>query len=246
VDHDTLLLVLSDHGFGTFRRAFDTNTWLWQNGLLTLKNGHKPGEEIEGPSAIDWSRTHAYAVGLGGIYLNKKGRESQGIVEEGTDAERVRQAIENGLTGIPDAANQTAAVRSISRCESLYSGPFVANAPDLLVNFAPSYRVSWHTAVGGFANSLFEDNQRRWSGDHIIAPECAPGILFSNHKLKADAPSIIDLAPEILTYLGVRVPDSMRGRSPATGQPAAGKKTDGNSDDSEKTVRDRLAGLGYI
>ena len=39
MDGNTLLIVLSDHGFNTFRRAFDTNTWLWQNGLLALKNG---------------------------------------------------------------------------------------------------------------------------------------------------------------------------------------------------------------
>ena len=77
VDENTLLIVLSDHGFGTFRRAFDTNTWLWQNGLLALKDSRKPGEDLgEGFAAVDWSKTYAYAVGLGGIYLNFKGRES--------------------------------------------------------------------------------------------------------------------------------------------------------------------------
>src|SRR5260370_14396925 len=72
-DEQTLLLVLSDHGFNTFRRSFDTNTWLWQNGLLALKNGTKPSQCLgEAFSAVDWSRTYAYAVWLGGIYLNSK------------------------------------------------------------------------------------------------------------------------------------------------------------------------------
>ena len=106
VDENTLLIVLSDHGFGTFRRAFDTNTWLWQNGLLALKDSRKPGEDLgEGFAAVDWSKTYAYAVGLGGIYLNFKGRESAGILEEGSEAERVRNAIQTGLADFPDHAD---------------------------------------------------------------------------------------------------------------------------------------------
>src|SRR5437016_7089715 len=61
-DENTLLIVLSDHGFGTFRRAFDTNTWLWQNGLLALKDSRKPEASLsEGFSEVDWSKTYAYA-----------------------------------------------------------------------------------------------------------------------------------------------------------------------------------------
>jgi len=225
VDENTLLIVLSDHGFNTFRRAFDTNTWLWQNGLLALKNGGNPGEDSgEGFAAVDWSKTYAYAVGLGGIYLNFKGREREGILEEGTEAERVRNAVQSGLAGIADAGTQKIAIGSVSRKEDLYSGPYAASAPDLLVNFYPGFRVSWQSAVGGFANSLIEDNNRRWSGDHIIDPEAVPGILFVNRNLVApplsrssreggSVPHIIDLAPTILNYLGVPAPQTMEGTS---------------------------------
>jgi predicted AlkP superfamily phosphohydrolase/phosphomutase len=230
VDENTLLIVLSDHGFNTFRRAFDTNTWLHQNGLLVLKNGTKPGEDLgESFTAVDWSRTYAYAVGLGGIYLNLKGRERDGILEEGTGAERVRNAIQIGLLEAVDSVKSAGAIYSVSRREQIYSGPYAMNAPDLLVNFAPGYRVSWQSAVGGFANALIEDNNRKWSGDHIIDPECVPGILFLSqnpHPVAKDAtraghpqeartghPSIIDLAPTILNYLAVPVPESMEGTS---------------------------------
>ncbi|HKW16337.1 MAG TPA: alkaline phosphatase family protein [Terriglobales bacterium] len=221
LDENTLLIVLSDHGFNTFRRAFDTNTWLWQNGLLALKNGKKPSEDLgTAASDIDWSRTYAYAVGLGGIYLNFKGREREGILEEGTEAERVRNAIQSGLGGVPDSAAQRMAIRSVSRREELYSGPYATNAPDLLVNFCPGFRVSWQSAVGGFANSLIEHNLRRWSGDHIIDPEAVPGICFVQGAPLLPAfgrsgnnPSILDLAPTILNYLGVPVPQSMEGAS---------------------------------
>ena len=185
VDENTLLIVLSDHGFGTFRRAFDTNTWLWQNGLLALKDSRKPGEDLgDGFAAVDWSKTYAYAVGLGGIYLNLKGRESGGILEEGSEAERVRKAIQTGLADFPDAQTQRAAIRSVSRREELYSGAFVENSPDLLVNFHRGFRVSWQSAVGGFSNSMLEDNMRRWSGDHIVDPESVPGILFMNRAVR--------------------------------------------------------------
>ena len=222
MDENTLLIALSDHGFNTFRRAFDTNTWLQQNGLLALKNGSKPSEDLdEGPAAVDWSRTYAYAVGLGGIYLNLKGREREGILEEGTEAERVRKAIQSGLAGIPDTVTQRTAIRKVLRREELYSGPHAANAPDLLVNFSPGFRVSWQSAVGRFANALIEDNTRRWSGDHIIDPDAVPGILFMNESLAPQKPSanggripsIVDLAPTILNYLGVPVPQTMEGAS---------------------------------
>jgi predicted AlkP superfamily phosphohydrolase/phosphomutase len=216
IDDNTLLVVLSDHGFGTFRRAFDTNTWLWQNGLLALKDG-KPSEQIaEGYAAIDWSKTYAYAVGLGGIYLNFKGREGNGILEEGSEAERVRRAIQTGMPEFTDTKSQSAAIRSVARRDEIYSGPFAQNSPDLLVNFHRGFRVSWQSAVGGFANSIIEDNMRRWSGDHIVDPESVPGILFMNQRFSQSiangaTPRIIDLAPTILNYLGVPVPESMEG-----------------------------------
>jgi predicted AlkP superfamily phosphohydrolase/phosphomutase len=222
VDENTLLVVLSDHGFNTFRRAFDTNTWLWQSGLLGLKNGSKPGEDLgDGFATVDWSRTFAYAVGLGGIYLNLNGREREGIVDEGIEAERVRSAIQSGLAKYPDSATNLPAIHNVLRREELYSGPYAAHAPDLLVNFCPGFRVSWQSAVGGFANSLIEDNTRRWSGDHIIDPDSVPGILFMNKELGApltpanneNAPNIIDLAPTILEYLEVPVPPTMEGSS---------------------------------
>src|SRR5581483_9318917 len=219
VDENTLLIVLSDHGFNTFRRAFDTNTWLHQNGLLALQDGKKPGVDLgEAFAAVDWSRTSAYALGLGGIYLNLKGREQGGIVDEGAEAERVRNAIQSGLAGHPDAVTGRPAIRSVSRREDLYSGAYVDRAPDLLVNFHPGFRVAWKTAVGGFANDLIEDNTRKWSGDHIVDPEAVPGMLFVNRALQCQDPSILDLAPTVLQYLGVPASGVMEGKSLLTAE----------------------------
>jgi predicted AlkP superfamily phosphohydrolase/phosphomutase len=213
VDENTLLIVLSDHGFNSFQRAFDINTWLWQHELLKLKDGKKPNEDLVGSSDIDWSSTSAYAVGLGGIYLNLRGRESGGIVDEGTEAERITKSIQNGLNGITDWEKHAQAVRSVVRKEEIYTGPYVADAPDLLVNFTPGFRVSWQSALGGFSQALFQDNNRFWSGDHIIDPESVPGILFMNRPVRANDCSIVDLAPTILNYFDVPVGAAMEGKS---------------------------------
>ena len=215
VDENTLLIVLSDHGFNTFRRAFDTNTWLWQNNLLALEGGKKPQEDLgDGFAGVDWSKTYAYALGLGGVYLNVKGRERSGILDEGSgEYEKVSTTIQKGLADFADQETGRPAVRSVSKKEEIYAGPFVKDAPDLLLNFCPGFRVSWKSSLGGFANSLFENNNRRWSGDHIIDPDAVPGILFMNRPMVHNHAEIIDLAPTVLNYLGVADHQSMEGKS---------------------------------
>jgi predicted AlkP superfamily phosphohydrolase/phosphomutase len=214
VDEETLLIVLSDHGFNSFRRGFHSNTWLWQNGLLALADGKKPDEQLgDGFPGVDWSKTYAYAVGLGGIYLNLKGRERGGIVQEGSaEADRACRAIQEGLANFVDQEAGTPAIRSVSRKDQIYSGPYTADAPDLLVNFHPGYRVSWPTSLGGFSHCLFEDNTRRWSGDHIIDPDAVPGIFFMNHPAVHNHVRMLDLAPSILKYLDVPGYDNMEGK----------------------------------
>ena len=217
-DADTLFIVLSDHGFNAFRRAFHVNTWLHENGLLALRDGKKPSEDLgDYFAAVDWSKTYAYALGLCGVYLNKKGREQHGILDEGSEAERVRNAIATGLTGIADSQSQQVAIHSVSRAEQIYNGAFAAEAPDLLVNYAPGFRVSWQTALGGMPHTLFEDNTRRWSGDHIINPETVPGILFLNrpapHATNGRPADIRDLAPTILNFFAVPNSPAIEGRS---------------------------------
>ena len=210
VDDNTLLIVLSDHGMGTFRRSFDTNTWLVEQGLLRLKGGAKPGPDA-GFAEVDWLKSSAYCMGLGGIYLNLRGREREGIVAPGAEAERVSKAIESGLPQAIDAKTQLHAVNSVSPRSAIYSGPFAEESPDLLVNFNPGFRVSWQSTVGHFAGKLFEDNMRCWSGDHIFNPAAMPGILLMNRVVASTDPHIMDLAPTILKFLNVRPSTALEG-----------------------------------
>src|SRR5262245_59329036 len=75
-----LLVVMSDHGFTSWRRSFNLNTWLRDNGYLTLRPGRRVGRGASFDD-IDWSATRAYGLGLNGLYINLRGRESVGIVD---------------------------------------------------------------------------------------------------------------------------------------------------------------------
>ncbi|MBX6313454.1 MAG: alkaline phosphatase family protein [Isosphaeraceae bacterium] len=210
-DDRTLVIALSDHGFNSFRRGVDLNTWLHENHLLALRPGVRPGEEAgDLLRQIDWGRTKAYALGLGGIYLNLEGREGQGIVKA-DEAETLKADIARGLRDLIDPASGQAAIRGVKPREELYRGPYAQESPDLVVHFAEGYRVSWSTSMGGVAGEVFEDNEKAWGGDHIIDPALVPGVLFMNRPFRRDGARLVDLAPTILAALGVPKGAAMEG-----------------------------------
>ena len=212
-DDRTLVIALSDHGFGPFRRAVHLNTWLLENGLLALKPGLGPGEGAgDLLRGVDWSRTRAYSLGLGGIYLNLRGREADGIVDP-ADSARLKAEIARGLNGLVDPADGSTSIRGVKAREEVYSGPFVDEAPDLVVHFSRGYRASSSTSMGGVAESAFEDNRKKWSGDHIIDPSLVPGVLFLDRPFRGEAPRLEDLAPTILEALGAPKGIAMEGSS---------------------------------
>ncbi|SIO64907.1 Type I phosphodiesterase / nucleotide pyrophosphatase [Singulisphaera sp. GP187] len=212
-DDDTFVIVLSDHGFGSFQRGVNLNTLLHDQGLLTLRDGLKPGEEAgDFLKSVDWSKTKAYALGLSGIYLNLEGRESQGIVKP-NDVASLKTSIAAGLAGLVDSATNEVAIRTVRPRESVYSGPFVEEAPDLLVNFSRGYRISWGSSLGGVGEGHFEDNRKKWSGDHIVDPTLVPGVLFMNKPFDGKDAALLDLAPTILNALGVPKGAAMEGKS---------------------------------
>lgn len=212
VDDRTLLIVLSDHGMNSFQRGLHLNTWLLENGFLALCHGVQPGDVAEGFQGVDWSRTKAYALGLGGIFLNLKGREAHGIVD-GNEAANVKARIASLLPEVLDHDHGAVPVRSVFDSTKIYSGPYAAQAPDLVVNFASGYRVSWETPLGGVPAGLFSDNVKKWGGDHVIDPCLVPGVLMTNRGLKQGSPHLVDLAPTILEALGVPKGAEMEGES---------------------------------
>lgn len=206
---DTLLMIISDHGFNTFRYGIDLNRWLEENGYLVLKANGRGLKNLQG---VDWSKTRAFAIGLAGIYLNIRGREVQGIVDPVKDAPLLREEIAEKLRALNDPVRNAPAIRQVYNTQKLYAGPYKQDAPDLVIGYNIGYRASWQTAVGEVTDRVFHDNNKAWSGDHCIDQSLVPGVLFCNRKIGEEHPRLIDIAPTILALFGVDVPEHMDGR----------------------------------
>jgi len=161
---------------------------------------------------VDWSRTEAYSLGLNGIYLNLKGRESRGTVEPGREAVRLREELCRKLQGLVDPATSQIAIRRTFDGLKAFTGPYRGNAPDVVVGFGKGYRASWDGAQGRVTQTVFELNSKAWSGDHCIDPELVPGVLFSNWKISGEGHAITDVAPTMLDLFGLPIPPHMDGK----------------------------------
>jgi predicted AlkP superfamily phosphohydrolase/phosphomutase len=221
IDPGTLVFVLSDHGFHSFKYGVNLNTWLVDNGFIARQGrplGDKTLNDMFGGGGqfwegVDWTRTRAYSLGLGQIYFNLKGREGQGIVNPGEDYKRLADELSAKLLTMTDPKTGQRIVRSVYKRDDVYSGPYMANAPDLQVGFEDGYRVSWQTSLGGSPPGLVYPNMRKWSGDHCSFDyQTIPGSLISNRPLSGDQARIIDIAPTVLKYFGIPIPKEMDGK----------------------------------
>ncbi|MGB7762884.1 MAG: alkaline phosphatase family protein, partial [Bryobacteraceae bacterium] len=208
-DSATAIFVLSDHGFCAFRRGVNLNSWLLREGYLVLNAGLTCSSEyLEG---IDWTQTRAYTFGLGGVYLNLRGREAHGVVTKGEVVGLLGELVRK-LTGLVDEGTGDTAIQSVYRASDIYRGPYLSAAPDLIIGYAAGYRASWDAATGRVTSAIFDYNRKAWCGDHCVDPPLVPGVLFSNLKITAADPGIEDLAPTALSLFGVEVPAWMEGR----------------------------------
>ncbi|HOX25315.1 MAG TPA: alkaline phosphatase family protein [Candidatus Krumholzibacteria bacterium] len=215
---EDVLLVMSDHGFKPFRRAVNLNAWFRQHGYLALLDDPADGPpaplaagEAVPPGRIDWSRTRAYANGLAGFYLNLREREQQGIVDPAA-APALRTELMDRLRGLVDPQGGVA-IAELWASADAYRGPYRDEAPDVIVGYNPGWRADWDMALGAVLGDVFRDNAKPWSADHCMDPRQVPGVLFSNRRLRGDAPGLADLAPTILDLCGVPVPAHMHGSS---------------------------------
>jgi predicted AlkP superfamily phosphohydrolase/phosphomutase len=217
---DDLLLVCSDHGFATWRRSINYNTWLVAHGFLALRGGDEKQADLEQLFSqgefwpnVDWSRTRAYSMGLGEIYVNLRGREAKGIVEPGAEYDAIRKEIKAGLLALVDEATGRRPVERVYTREEAY-GSFDPNViPDIFVTNSDGYRVSWQASLGVVTPELYEVNRQVWSGDHCsVDPDVVPGVLFSSRPLRKEPrPNMADVPATIYKALGIAPPEKLDG-----------------------------------
>ncbi len=218
---EDVLIVLSDHGFASWRRSVNYNSWLVEAGYLVLSGGAKR-KSLEALfsrgqfwEAVDWSRSKAYAMGLGDVYVNLKGRERGGIVAPGPEYEALRAELISRLTALTDPKNGERAVSRVFKREDIYRRFDPRVIPDLIVANTRGYRVSWQASLGVPTADVFEDNRDVWSGDHCsIDPDLVRGILFSSRKFQTSRiPGIADVTASVRALLGAPAPQDAAGVS---------------------------------
>jgi predicted AlkP superfamily phosphohydrolase/phosphomutase len=209
---DATVIVLSDHGFTSFRRNFHLNTWLYENGYIALRDDFR-GTSDEFFENVDWSGTKAYALGINGLYINQIGREKEGIVAPGAEKDALEDELVAKLTALADPKTGEQVIAHLYKASEHYSGECVDDAPDLIVGYNAGYRGSWETTLGKITRTLLTDNAKRWSGDHCMAKEVIPGILFTSKRLGRANPALYDLAPTILAEFGIGKGPSMNGNN---------------------------------
>ena len=213
------LLVVSDHGFQSFRYGMNVNQWLINEGYLVMKVAEVGERDLNdffgdhvSSSAVDWSKTRAYAMGLGQIYANIEGREPEGIVTE-AEVPALLHELRDKLLAFQDPGHPGAKVLSkVYVLSEVYRGAHFADAAELQLGFAKNYRVSWQTALMGelhpVGSPVIEDNLLPWSGDHCSTdPDLVPGILLSSVPLP-QAPAghryhVRDVAATVLEHFGI-------------------------------------------
>ena len=211
VPKDVEIVVMSDHGFGPYRRSINLNNWLHSEGYLTVKGG----EIFDGMGLLeyaDWDSTKAYFLGLNGLYLNMDGREGNGIVKLG-ERRKLLEEIKGKLEMLTDPANGEKVISTAYISEDNFSKDYIDRAPDIIVGFKKGYRSSNVSALGNFSSSLIYDNMDWWAGDHLIDPKWVPATFISSFKITKKVPEIKDLAPTILKYFGIANAPTISGKS---------------------------------
>jgi predicted AlkP superfamily phosphohydrolase/phosphomutase len=208
---DAAFILVSDHGVKRMEGALNINDWLMQQGYLTLK------EPVSGltrfdEKLVDWQKTKAWAWGgyYSRIFLNVEGREPQGTIPA-AQYEAERAALAAALKSIPDDTGRTMNTH-VLRAEDIYSGPYVDQAPDLLVYFDDLY---WRAGQDVGNPTIYSFDTEIGPDDavhdfHGIYASVAPG---QDEKGERAGLQLMDVAPTILHLLGIPVPSDMEGKT---------------------------------
>jgi predicted AlkP superfamily phosphohydrolase/phosphomutase len=235
---DAAYIVMSDHGFASYRRKFSLNTWLYENGYLVLKEGvskELPDDDpahtetqlyfYEGPtgrlsSVVDWSKTRAYGIGFNGLYVNLAGRErdvedtvndDSGIVDQ-SEKDALLREIKAKLEALVD---DSTGLKPVLRCDlasDIYHGGRGVEAPDLVVGYNAGYGNSDPSSLGRIPHRVLEDNTGgTFNGNHLMAPDVVAGTLITNRPVRQGAFRLEDLTCEILRQYGIAPTEGMIG-----------------------------------
>ncbi len=195
VIEDYELIIISDHGFGSLDKYVDLNAFLRDKGYLVLKGKEKSPPLFKN---VDFKKTKAFACGFTSIYLNKKGREGKGILNE-EEYLKEKENLKNILKNLDD--NGRKVIKEVYDTSNIYTQKNSKNMPDLIIGFEEGYRTEWESVIGGVGKDVIKENKNKWKGDHIFDPSFVPGVFISSFKTGEKEIKAENFSEIILDYL---------------------------------------------
>ncbi|MEM2980379.1 MAG: alkaline phosphatase family protein [Thermoproteota archaeon] len=207
IEKDTVVMVVSDHGFCPIHKEVIVNNYLEELGFLETKNG-----------MVDVERSRAVSYGYGDIWLNVEGREPNGFIKPGEEYEEIRNEIISRLKGLK--VDGEIPFKHVRKREEIYWGTYLSEAPDLTIIFNMGWQAARRPEIAERnASGRYVNDHPRWSGGHdgTHDPNDVPGVLavlgpgiINGRGVRV---SLWDIAPTILSLMDVAVPGDMDGRA---------------------------------
>lgn len=275
---NTNIIIISDHGSNEIETGFNINSWLEREGYLKYNKKYsllkflgkiglntsnlgsilsilglrkmakkvvpenllksvptKTGEiRMEGKTdKIDWEESDAIASGQGPLYILNEGKKEE---------------LKKKLERLKDP-NGNRVLRNVFGKEEIYSGEYMDEAPDLILDQEKGVHI-----FGGIGKGDVFSFEERWKAENKkYGMFIGYGPDFK--KTKVDGLSILDLTPTILSLHNIKPPEDMDGKIMKGviedfQQPSKELK-DYNTNNTEtkandKLVKERLKDLGYM
>jgi len=204
---EAAIMIVSDHGAKAMQGMFLINEWLIKEGYLVLKKYPDKITKLE-KCEIDWSKTKAWAWGgfYSRIFLNVKGRDPQGIVE---NYEQEKDLLKKKLLAVKDDNNKDLK-NIVATASELYDDP-QGDTPDLLGFFGD---LSWRPGGTIGHNKIYihendtgpDDGVHDWYGVYAFYEPGKKG------RGQLENLSILDIAPTILNYFNIKTPNNYKGK----------------------------------
>jgi predicted AlkP superfamily phosphohydrolase/phosphomutase len=206
---DTSVILVSDHGAKGMKGGICINEYFIQEGLLTVKDYPDEPTRLKMDN-IDWDKTKVWGEGgyYSRVFLNVEGREPNGRIPA-AEYDCFRRIIKEKIESIPDENGDPIGTK-VFLPEEIYR-ECKNIPPDLIVYLGD---LDWRSAgtIGNRTLHIFENDTGPDDANH------AQNGIFIWHGSGKPAPgkrqevSIYDIAPSILDFFGIAVPEEMIGR----------------------------------
>lgn len=210
-----VLVVLSAHGFQPFRSAFGVNAWLLEHGYLVSGGGVRKGRQLQA-SDVDWSRSRAWSVGNGLVYLNLAGREANGTVEP-AEREALIAEIAAGFAAARDPRSGEVPVHAARTRQEAWPSVAGEVGPDLILSFEDGWQASLADRSGQVSAEIWASNRSSLGGDHAGSRfDTTDGFVLANLPGLTRGMWLEDVGTTALARLGVPPAEGTTGRDMVT------------------------------